>query len=43
MALVMQRALETSLAKGSREFWADQRLDGRVVTEGLRELGEARD
>jgi hypothetical protein len=28
---------------GSREFWADQRLDGRAVTEGLRELRVAGD
>jgi hypothetical protein len=31
------------ISLGSKEFWADQRLDERAVTEGLRELGEARD
>jgi hypothetical protein len=31
------------ISPGSKEFWANQRLDGRAVIEGLRELGEARD
>jgi hypothetical protein len=31
------------ISPGSKEFWANQRLDGRAVTEGLRELREAGD
>jgi hypothetical protein len=31
------------ISLGLKEFWADQRLDRRAVTEGLRELGEAKD
>jgi hypothetical protein len=28
--------LRDLVSPGSKEFWADQRLDGRAITEGLR-------
>jgi hypothetical protein len=31
------------ISLGSKEFWTDQRLDGRAVIEGLRELRETED
>jgi hypothetical protein len=37
------RRLWDLISPGSKEFWADQRLNGRAITEGLRELREAGD